>query len=421
LNKKEEATRMPVDLAYIDLNKNGYATYGVQLAREQGLRTWLISRDPSEYSALDPDPRLYMTGISQADTYNISHLMRRIELLGPNAVIAYDDYRLVQAAIIAREFGLAGPDPRGVTNCRFKDLTRGATSGIGYEVRHAVVPIAADMGTSPLGYPCVVKPIDDGGSMGVFVCRSDDDFVRAVRSAVDHSTHGRAYRCVEAVLVEEFVQGAEYSAEVIWNPELGRWHLLGFAETILRDLPSCQEAAHVFPARLADDTAAKIFAVVEQWLIAVGHRGTAAHVEFKITASGEPALMEINPRLGGGELRRLVGFTLDVDVVDLYQRLWRGLTIKLPGAPASDSQAARKYSVVRYLNPPAAGVVREVSVAPDALREAADWSVTPVGDTGRKVSPESRLGWVITRAASADDAIAEALAFHQATTFEYKS
>jgi biotin carboxylase len=407
---------MSTDLAYIELSLNGYAEHGLRLATDQGLATRLITRDPAEYAALHPNPARLADHVDQVETYDVTRLLRHVEVLEPEAVIAYDDYRLVQAAVVAELAGLPGPDPRGVLNCRFKDLTRKATTGIGYPVAHQLVPLAGGATASPVGYPCVVKPTDDNASVGVRVCHTDEEFARAATTAIDHATHGRGYRCIEAVLAEELIEGDEYSAELIWDAGAGRWHLLGFTETILGDRPYCQEAAHVFPARLDEATAAKALATVERWLGAVGHRGTAAHVEFKLTATGEPALMEINPRLGGGELRRLIGRTLRADVVDMYQRLWRGLPVTLPATARPG-----EYAVVRYLAPPRPGKVLAVAPPPGDIPGVADYHVAPIAGTGRKVSPLSRLGWVITIASDASDALASALAFHRATSFLYSS
>jgi biotin carboxylase len=407
---------MGTDLVFVELNMNGYGTYGVELARRQGLTTRLLSRNPEEYGRLTPNPALMVDAVDRVETYDVPKLLRHIDRLRPAAVIAYDDYRLVETSVVASTLGLPGPEPVGVLNCRFKDATRRATQGIGREVRYTLVDLGAGAQTSPLGYPCVVKPVDDSASTGVLICDSDEEFVAAVTRAIDHATHARGYRCVDSVLVEEYVAGAEFSAELLWDDVAQRWRLLGFVETVLSDPPACKEIAHVFPARLDAATARAAEDIVLRWLDATGHRGTAAHVEFKLCEDGQFALMEINPRLGGGEIRLLLARTLDIDVIDLYQRLWRGVPVDLP-AQFDTAQ----HSVVRYLTPPRPGLVRRLELSAAPRPEVVDCHLNAVRIEGVNATTNSRLGWVVTQHAEPARAVAAAEDVHAATVFEYVS
>jgi len=405
-----------IDLLYIELNMNGYGTHGLRLAREQGLSTRMLCRRPDEYARLTPDPTRLADAVDRVDTYDVQQLLRHCVTLRPGGVIAYDDYRLLPAAVVAAQLGLPGPDPTGVLNCRYKDLTRKATAGLGRDVQYAVVALDAIVATSPVGYPCVVKPIDDSASAGVRVCRSDVEFQNAVRAAVDHDTHARGYRCVDAVLVEEYVAGPEYSAELLWDSGAGRWRLLGFVETLLSDPPTCKEIAHVFPARLDPDAARLAEKTIVDWLHATGHRGTAAHVEFKMSESGAPALMEINPRLGGGEIRLLLDWVLGLDVVDLYQRLWLGRPVDLPARPMTPDAV-----VLRYLTPPREGTVRRVAGPGGPHPGVIDAHLPAIGIEGVRSTTTSRLGWVATRHREHARAEAIAVDFHSRVVFDYQA
>lgn len=412
--RKRESSTVSIDLLYIEVNLTGYGTHGIRRAQEQGLTTGLVCREPAEYARLDPDPTQLVDRLECVDTYDTSQLMRVCLNLEPRAVIAYDDYRLLQAAVVASALGLPGPDPAGILTCRYKDLTRRATAGVGRDVKHVVVPVDGTVTSSPLGYPCVVKPVDDSASSGVRVCRSDEDFQAAAGGAIDHSTHGRGYRCLDAVLVEEYVEGPEYSAELLWDNQAGTWRLLGFAETVLSRPPKCKELAHVFPARLDAETAQLAEKTVLKWLESTGHRGTAAHVEFKIDGDGRPALMEINPRLGGGDIRLLIEASTGIDVVDLYQQLWRGEPVTLPERPWEKAT----YSVIRYLTPPEDGVVRRIG-EPETRDDAViAHEIQDIGPDGVTATDTSRLGRVITVHDDADRAIAAADAFHASLAFE---
>lgn len=56
------------------------------------------------------------------------------------------------------------------------------------------------------GFPCVTKPTREGSSIGVTLVRNEDDIARGMEDALEWDTH---------VLVEEFIDGIEFSCIVI--------------------------------------------------------------------------------------------------------------------------------------------------------------------------------------------------------------
>lgn len=64
---------------------------------------------------------------------------------------------------------------------------------------------------SDLGFPCVVKPNDQGSTVGVTICRSEDQLPAAFDLAKSFSTR---------ILVEEFINGHEVTVAVLENQPL---------------------------------------------------------------------------------------------------------------------------------------------------------------------------------------------------------
>jgi biotin carboxylase len=74
---------------------------------------------------------------------------------------------------------------------------------------------------------------------------------------------------------------------------------------------------HVFPAQLPPVTVRLIGQQVRAWLAAVGLVAGAAHVEFRLHG-GCARLIEINPRLPGGQITELVRWCTGIDLVEKY-------------------------------------------------------------------------------------------------------
>ncbi|MCH0538721.1 ATP-grasp domain-containing protein [Streptomyces sp. MUM 203J] len=400
---------------FIESNMTGYGPEGVRLTKEKGYRAHFVTRDPSEYVKVAPNPVAIADTHSVVDTYDVVKLMHFFTDHQPDAVIAFDDYRLVQAALIAERLGLPHASVDGLLNCHFKDRARSLTKGIGHSVAAARVPLDKPGGASPVGYPCVVKPVDDSGSTGVRVCSSDDDYHAALRAIAAHPVNLRSYRCVPYALVEEFVDGPEFTAELMWDDHTDGWRILGFTKKLMAELPYRVELGAMFPYHFEtaedDESVAR---VVVSWLDAVGHRRGAAHVEFKIV-NGVPAMIEINPRLGGDQIRELMRLTIGQDSIDLYTRLYLGLPARDPSPDARGG-----YATSFYLTPRRTGLV--TSVTPPSELPAGIVRSTFTSERMQirgVVDNDDRLGYAISWADEFDTSLAIAESYLASVEVQY--
>jgi len=383
---------------FIESNMTGYGAEGVRLTGEKGFQVHFVTRDPDEYLDQKPSPPAMADVVSTVETYDVVKLMHFFADQRPDAVLAFDDYRLVQAALIGQRAGLPHANVDGLLNCHFKDRARSLTKGIGHSIDAVLVHLSTAGHRSPLPYPCVVKPVDDSGSTGVRICRSDEDYRAAIAAILAHPVNLRGYRCAPLALVEEYVDGPEFTAELIWDDGLDEWRMLGFTKKLMARPPFRVELGAMFPYRFGDPHEdARIADVVRQWLTAVRHERGAAHVEFKLV-NGVPALIEINPRLGGDQIRELIRLTTGEDAIDLYTRLYLGMP-----ASAPDPAARGGYATSLYLTPPKAGLVASVTppvtLPPGIIRSN---FVTKPFAAGGVVDNDDRLGYAIAWAPDFD-------------------
>jgi UDP-N-acetylmuramate--alanine ligase len=66
-----------------------------------------------------------------------------------------------------------------------------------------------------LGYPCVVKPHKEGSSMGISVVSTQEELISAIEKASHIDVHNKN----QAVLVEEYIEGMEFSCITIIDHE----------------------------------------------------------------------------------------------------------------------------------------------------------------------------------------------------------
>jgi D-alanine-D-alanine ligase len=136
------------------------------------------------------------------------------------------------------------------------------------------------------GYPFIVKPAEEGSSVGVSKVKAPDQLARAWGEA-----RGIAGR---VVMAERFVAGAEYTCAILDGEplpliriepdgEFYDYHAKYISEQTRYHCPAGLDAAH---ERRLQETCASAFELI-------GARGWG-RVDFMLDAAGEPALIEVN-------------------------------------------------------------------------------------------------------------------------------
>ncbi|WP_344320826.1 ATP-grasp domain-containing protein [Streptomyces macrosporus] len=204
-------------------------------------------------------------------------------------------------------------DPAAVRRCKDKSALRAclAEAGLG-PVRFAV---AHDVDTArraaaDIGYPVVLKPRALGGSIGVVRVDGERELLEAFATAADARAGDGTVSRLEGVLIEEYLDGPEYSADcATWQ---GVTVPLVVAEKTVGFAPYFEELGHVVPAAPReglDEALAMVVAAHE----AAGLDHLVTHTEFRLTSRG-PRIIEINVRLGGGLIPHLGALAQGVDL-----------------------------------------------------------------------------------------------------------
>ena len=144
--------------------------------------------------------------------------------------------------------------------------------------------------SSLIGFPLVVKPVDNMGARGCRMVRSLKEFEPAVKIAIEVSRSGNA-------IVEEYMDGPEYSIDaLVYN---GTFTVTGFALRHIKYPPYFIEIGHTMPAELDKSIHNQLISVFALGAKALGLEKGAAKADIKFTKNG-PMIGEIAGRLSGG-------------------------------------------------------------------------------------------------------------------------
>ena len=138
-------------------------------------------------------------------------------------------------------------------------------------------------------YPVIIKPRDNSGSRGVKLCRSKEELEASMSEAFEVSK-------LDTVLVEEFIDGPEYSIEGLHYG--GKSEVIQFTEKKTTEFPYNVELGHIQPANISGDIKQQIRAIVAKIGKALQFENCPSHTELKINERGV-FVIETSPRLGG--------------------------------------------------------------------------------------------------------------------------
>ncbi len=265
------------------------------------------------------------------------------------------------------------------------------------EVEHPwyyIVPTQPELANviDKITYPCIMKPTDNAGSRGVVLCHSREE----LEGEYDYSHHESRGG---AVIIEEYLQGPEFSIEVMVVD--GEPHVLQITDKLTTGAPHFVEMGHSQPTRQNEENREKIRDLAVRACKALGINVGPAHVEMILTKDG-PKMVELGARMGGDCITtHLVPLSTGIDMV--------GCTIKLACGEKIDIEPKfNKGSAIRYFDAHN-GMIKSIEGIKEAQKILGVQEISIVHGVGETVgeigSSTDRVGFVIAQADTAEEAI----------------
>lgn len=261
----------------------------LEAARRNGWLSLCVDGDPAAPGAQFADT-FYPVDLKDRDA--LLHLAQRTRQdSGLDGVFTVGTDFSASVAWIAEHTGLPGISYQTALNATDKVRMRHCFEAAGVPSPRFQEFSAENPDASPnLGFPVVVKPVDNMGARGVVRINSPRDLPEAVRFALPFSRCGR-------VIVEEYIPGSEYSLDaVIYN---GRITVTGFADRHIFFPPYFVELGHTLPTAASPEIRRAVIRVFKKGIRALGIDNGAAKGDIKW--DGQKAVVgEIAARLSGG-------------------------------------------------------------------------------------------------------------------------
>ncbi|GAA2233761.1 ATP-grasp domain-containing protein [Streptomyces indiaensis] len=323
------------------------------------------------------------------------------------AVLPGSDIYVTATARVAAALDLPGLPVATVDRVRDKSVMRAAVAEAGLRTpRFAQATTDAEVRAAAerVGFPCVLKPVACSGSIHVSRADDLDQLTAAFQRLVTDAEPDMGKLHEHRVLVEEYVQGPEFSADG-YVLESGEVTVVALSRTLLGPEPDFVELGHLTPALVDDATLKDVEAYVGDVVRAVGITSGPFHCELRVTADG-PVLIEIGARLPGDRIVELLRLVTGVSLPRVAVATALGVGLEAAGAFARPQAAS---AGIRFFTAAGRSSYRELTGWPEleALPEVTETAVYfAPGETIPGVEDcRSRLGHALFTADSPQGAL----------------
>ena len=241
--------------------------------------------------------------------------------------------------------------------------------------------------TADFVYPVIVKPRDNSGSRGVKLCRTQEELQSCIDEALEYSH-------LDSVLVEEFIEGQEYSIESLhYN---GKTEVIQFTEKKTTEFPYNVELGHKQPASLTENRRNAIRDVIAKIADALHFEKCPSHTELKINERGI-FVIETSPRLGGDFITStLVPLSTGINIEDQLLNIALGEPVDTKTGRAENASGVCFFSLPEGIVTAIDEKIKDVSTWPGIV----DFNLKlKVGDKINKITSSlNRYGQFIVKA-----------------------
>lgn len=270
----------------IIIGANNFQLPLILKAKEMDMETHVFAW---EKGAVGKEFADYFYPVSITDKDEIFRMAKKIK---PHGVLSIgSDLAAITVNYLANCLNLTGNSIHCTHLTTNKYLMRQALSLNGLPCpQFYFVKNADDTDKYEISFPAIVKPTDRSGSRAVTKVIKHDQLEEAVKRALKESFAKEA-------IIEEFIEGQEYSIEMItWK---GTHHFLQITEKETSGPPYFVEKSQHQPADNTANIKQEVIDLVKKALTALDVQYGASHTEIMITREGNIYFTEVGARMGG--------------------------------------------------------------------------------------------------------------------------
>ncbi|MGZ4112042.1 MAG: ATP-grasp domain-containing protein [Tumebacillaceae bacterium] len=313
-------------IVFIDTNKSGSSREAIQAAENLGYFTVVLTDRESLLRNRTEFPDVHqMLYVEIDDPDAIRKQLRTIEKQGRTieAILSFVDPYVSTATLLADEWGVNRFSTKAVQKMEDKVLTRLAIKGSSlcpyYDILEKDDSLSSFLKSQERHLPLIVKSPKSCGSKDVHLAKNLDQLDYAIEKL------NRRYPS-EPVLVEEYLDGPQFLVEAIVHQ--GAVRIVAVLQQEIehnkRFIVTGYALLADVPAQMMDSLEKAVTKIVTY----MGMENGSCHLEWRFVR-GKWKLIEINPRISGGAMNKMIRAAYGINLVQETIKLALGETPNL--------------------------------------------------------------------------------------------
>jgi biotin carboxylase len=300
-------------IVFLGTQKSGSSREAIRAAERLGYYTVLFTDRSNHLVQRTQFPDVHLMRL--CDLNNIEELKNNIErlqlrALEISAIISFIDPYCHTACLLAEKFGINRFSTQAISNMHDKIISRQIISQTPYSPRFMVLTgyslSTSFQGKFNLRFPFIMKSPNSTGSKDVFMVNNYRDFEYCLKKLPDKYPQ-------MPILAEEYLDGPQYLAEVIVYKQ--KVHIIAiFNQEITHNQRFIITGYNLIidpPEKFSETLRETVECIVK----AHGMESGACHLELRYVKD-QWKLVEINPRISGGGMNRLIEIGLGINLVE---------------------------------------------------------------------------------------------------------
>lgn len=306
-------------IIFIGTNKSGSSREAIKAAEQLGYFTVLFTNNEKQINQreeyTDVHEMIFM------DTSDLSKMKEEINKLRARGleictILSFVDSYVYIASILCDEFCKSYTPAKTIKIMENKEDTRVALTNQLYTPKFLIIKpgerLVLDTLNKTLTYPVIIKSSNSTGSKDVLLAEGAEQ-------AEKHILKLREKNVDEAIIIEEFIEGDQYLVEaLIYNSKI---HIAGVIEQEITQGKRFIITGYGVLVHVPYNMRKELEDVLQSIISKLEIKNGALHLEMRRSKNGW-MLIEINPRISGGAMNKMLkaayGYNLVEETIKLH-------------------------------------------------------------------------------------------------------
>ncbi|MEK4246039.1 ATP-grasp domain-containing protein [Psychrobacillus sp. FSL K6-2684] len=307
-------------IIFIGSNKSGSSREAIKAAERLGFFTILLTDRELQFKNRPDFPDVHQLVFVELTNYNLlKENIKAIQSQGKRieAILSFIDPYVHVAAQLSKEFELTAVPPEPLAKMEDKLLTRELLKDLPVSPYFARIvkddSLEDFIDRQKESFPLIVKTPVSSGSKDVLFVKDEEELVLSINNLFKKGSN--------EVLLEEYLDGPQYLIEAcVYNGEV---HIIAVLEQEISFLERFIVTGYSLLGEMDEAFYNDIYKTVCLILERFEMDNGSCHLEMRLI-NNEWKLIEINPRISGGAMNRIIELAYGINLVEETIKIFLG-------------------------------------------------------------------------------------------------